>query len=287
MILYYKTMIKHNLRLFLLLVLVIFTVGCTADAQPEPTATAEVQEPSTAEPTIEPTATAEATATALPERGEEAITILSPGPGSRVVSPLRVEGVAAPTFEQVLVVRLLAADGTELAQQSTTIEAEIGQRGPFAVDIPFTVNGEQQAFIQLYATSARDGVITHLASNGITISDSGEAVTVSGEAEAPERITIFQPETNATISDGTIHVEGFALASFEQTLIVDVQDADGNVIASMPIIVEAPDLGQPGPFSADLVFDMPPAGPGRIVVRDPSPAFGGDVHMSSVEVTFQ
>ncbi len=265
----------------------MFTIGCTADQQPEPTATAEptatveIQEPSTAEPTIA------ATDVAQPERGEEAIAILSPGPGSRVVTPLQVEGIADPTFEQVLVVRLLTADGTELARQSTTIEAEIGQRGPFAAEVPFTVSGEQQAFVQLFASSARDGGITHLASTGITIADSGETTIVSGEADAPEQIAIFQPENNATISGGTVHVEGFALASFEQTLIVDLQDADGNVIATMPIIVEAPDLGQPGPFSADLSFDMPSAGPGRIVVRDPSPAFGGDVHLSSVEVTFQ
>lgn len=297
MILYYKAMIKYIFRGFLLLILVIFTIGCTAGQQLEPTATAEptvtveIQEP----PTAEPTATADnsteptpvATETTQPERGEEAIAILSPGPGSRVVSPLQVEGIADPTFEQVLVVRLLTADGTELARQSTTIEAEIGERGPFAAEIPFTVSGEQQAFIQVFATSARDGGVTHLASNGITIADSGETTIVSGKAATPERIAIFQPENNATISGGTVHVEGFALASFEQTLIVDVQDADGNVIATMPIIVEAPDLGQPGPFRADLSFDMPPAGPGRVVVRDPSPAFGGDVHLSSVDITFQ
>lgn len=58
----------------------------------------------------------------------------------------------------------------------------------------------------------------------------------------------------------------------------------GNVVASQAVIVNAPDLGQPGPYAADLPYSAAASGAGRVVVRDVSPAFGGDVHPASVEV---
>ncbi len=221
------------------------------------------------------------------EQPEEAILIREPGPGSRIVNGvLRVAGEADPTFEQNLVIRLLLVDGTELALLPTTIQADIGARGSFAVEVPFAVSGEQQAFVQVYATSARDGGVTHLSSVGLTLADSGDEQIVLVEAH-PERIQISQPALGDTISGGMVTVAGTALASFEQTLVVEVLDEAGEVLNSQPIIVAAPDLGQPGPFSLELAYEVATAMPGRIVVRDPSPAFGGDVHLASVEVRLE
>jgi len=56
-------------------------------------------------------------------------------------------------------------------------------------------------------------------------------------------------------------------------------------VGMQPVTVQAPDLGIPGPFSADVPYQGASAGPGRIVVRDPSPAFEGDYHLASVEIT--
>ncbi|HET9590808.1 MAG TPA: Gmad2 immunoglobulin-like domain-containing protein, partial [Anaerolineales bacterium] len=95
------------------------------------------------------------------------------------------------------------------------------------------------------------------------------------------------PQNGGTVTGGMAHVEGFALASFEQTLLAEILDADGNVIGSEAVIVQAPDLGQPGPFRVDIAYTATGSGPGRVVVRDPSPAFGGDTHLSSVEITLE
>ncbi len=61
----------------------------------------------------------------------------------------------------------------------------------------------------------------------------------------------------------------------------------GNQLAEEPVIVNAPDLGQPGPFEADLSYMLDQPGTGRVVVRDVSPAFGGDTHLASVDVRLQ
>jgi hypothetical protein len=213
----------------------------------------------------------------------EAILILEPGPGSRLVSPVRVAGVADSTFEQNLVVRILLDDGSQIALTPTTIQSELGQRGEFQVELPFTISGERQAFIQVYSASPRDGGITHLASTGVLLADSGPIGIVPVEPHA-ERIQITNLTPGEAVSNGMVHVEGFALASFEQTLIVDIYDITGALVGSQQVIVDSPEWGQPGPFQVDVAYSVADAGAGRIVVRDPSSAFTGDMHLASVEV---
>jgi hypothetical protein len=191
--------------------------------------------------------------------------------------------MADSTFEQNLVVRILLDDGSQLAQTPTTIQSELGQRGDFQVEIPFSVSGERQAFIQVFSSSPRDGGITHLASTGVLLADTGQADIRSIEAH-PEQIQITNLAPGDSLSGGVAHVEGFALASFEQTLVVDILDQEGSVVGSQPLTVDSPEWGQPGPFQADVPYSVTTSGAGRIVVRDPSPAFTGDVHLASVEV---
>ncbi len=267
-----------------LLLLTLFVMTACAPVSP----TTETAVPLISAPLITETATGtNAAAPAIPEADVapiEAILIQEPGPGSRLTSPLLVRGQADSTFEQNLVVRLVDANGTELGLTAVTIAAEMGQRGPFEATLPFTVSGEQQAFIQVFATSPRDGGVTHLNAVGVTLTD-GAAEIRPFTTDASERITITQPALAAQISGGVVQVSGVGIASFEQTLVVEVLGEDGTVLSSQPVIVNAPDLGQPGEFSAELPYSVAATGPGRIVVRDVSPAFGGDVHVSSVEVT--
>jgi hypothetical protein len=259
------------------------TAGSSEEATAVPPTTAPViTETAIVENTAVPTGTSaalESVATPV-----EAILIQEPGPGSRLTSPLVVRGEADSTFEQNLLVRLVADDGTELALTPITIAAEMGQRGPFEATLPFLITGEQQAFIQVFATSPRDGGVTHLNAVGVTLTD-GVAEIRPSTADATERIIITQPTQATQMSGGIVQVSGAGIASFEQTLVAEVVGEDGTVLASQPVIVNAPDLGQPGTFSAELSYTVATAGPGRIVVRDISPAFGGDVHVSSVEVT--
>jgi hypothetical protein len=217
---------------------------------------------------------------------EESIMILSPGPDSMVTNPFHVSGVSDPTFEQNLVVRVLQADGTLVIEAPTTIQADVGQRGPFGITLPVNLPTEQNIFIQVFATSARDGGVTHLSSVGVTYVPGG-ASDIHFRFPYPEQIEIFLPQSGAMISGGTVHVEGFGLASFEQTLLVEVLDEDGVVVGSEPVTVAASNLGEPGPFEVNVDYEVSGAQPGRIVVRDVSPAFGGDTHLSSVEVNLE
>ncbi len=111
--------------------------------------------------------------------------------------------------------RILLDDGSQLAQTPTTIQSELGQRGEFQVEIPFSISGERQAFIQVYSSSPRDSGITHLASTGVLLADTG-AADIRLIEDHPEQIQITNLAPGDSLSGGMAHVEGFALASFEQ-----------------------------------------------------------------------
>jgi hypothetical protein len=276
-------------RMAFLLVLLMMLAACNFPASDSASPTPERPPTWTSPPRLTDTVEApspEPPTPSGPSRPEEAILILEPGPGSRLISPVRVAGLADPTFEETLAVRIVLDDGTELAAQPVRINAELGQRGPFEADIPFAVSSDRQALIQVFEVSARDGGIVHLASVGVRLGAGGAQSIVPG-APHPEDLIIDQPAFGATVSGGMVHVEGFGLASFEGTLVITVYDIGGIEIGSQPIIVNAPDMGLPGPFSADVPYTLTEAGPGRLTVTDPLPVFNGISHVASVEVMLE
>src|SRR3990172_2392253 len=238
---------KHLPRLIAALVLAAAGAACnmplSGTAPPAPSPMPTPVPPTSAPAAAAPTAagpTSPPSASATPDApipspgapaGEEAILILEPGPGSRVTSPLHVAGIADTTFEQALVVRLVLDDGTLLALEPTTIQTPMGTRRPPPGDGPFDLAGERSALLQVYSASARDGGLTHLSSVGVLLALGGPAGIRPARA-GPEQLQILQPRPVDRISGGVAHVEGFGLASFEGTLLVQIYDVDGNQVGS-------------------------------------------------------
>jgi hypothetical protein len=190
-----------------------------------------------------------------------------------------------PAFENTLTLRVLLDDGTDLVAPQAVIGTVIeGDALAFDASLTFSVAEERAAFLQAYLASPRDGGVTHLASVVVTVMPEGAEDVRPPAGEQEERLQISTPAAGDSIQGGVVHVEGIGVASFEQTLLIEVVDAYGAVIGLQPVLVQAPDFGLPGPFAADVAFTLTAAGPGRVVVRDISPAHGGDIHRSSVEV---
>lgn len=283
-------MFSSKVHAFVTIGLLWLLAGCglpATERQPDASAPpATVAEPTATTATTEPTeAASEAAATNQPSQ-PEAIAIGRPGSGSTVSSPLSVRGVADPAFEQNLGLRLYRMTGELLAEGSATIEAPIGQRGPFSGELSFEVEEGGPAVLQVFNSSARDGGLTHLSSVSLRLSPQGQA-QIEEAPVGPESINIHEPQAGAALSGGVVQVSGVGRASFEGTLVVEIVNADGETVGQQPLIVEAPAMGEPGPFSAEVSYQVESAQPGRVLVYDPSPAFGGMVHLSSVEVQLQ
>lgn len=282
------------------LVLLVFTACTLPGGTPVPTSTDfALPTPSQAAATLIPTQPPAVTEDAGGQVALEAILIGSPGLGSQLTSPVTVSGQSRPTFEQNLVVAIYDEAGNQIAMQPTTIAAEMGNPGPFSVELNFSVAYEQPGRIAVMEHSAMDGGIVHLASVEVTLLPFGSAVVLP-QPVAGENIDIQFPLPNSTLSGGSLTVTGYSQYYFESNLglmLCGVGEGGGephaicgdshNVLASSFATIASPDIGQPGPFSGMLTWSLSAATPGRIVLYAESMRDGGLLHLSSIPVLIQ
>ena len=279
----------------------------TSTPSPLPPATQTTVPPATA--TTAPTDTAvpaatdtavpaptDASATATTAPAQEAILILAPGLSSAVTSPVSVSGQADPTFEQNLVIQVSDENGAVLSTTPTTIQTEAGTRGPYSVDVAFSVAADQPGRISVFSASARDGGLVHLASVEVTLLAGGTAA-INPAAPHDEVHQIFQPNLLETATGGHVHLEGFSEYVFESTLNLALCGEGGsgapdplcgatdNVLATGIAMLQAPDVGQPGPFATDLLYSVTGPVRARLVVYSLSARDGGILHLASREIT--
>lgn len=98
------------------------------------------------------------------------ITISSPTPGATVRSPVFVSGVGAASFENNLTIRVLDASGRIVGSGSATVQADLGQPGPYSASIPFNIpTGVQNGLVQVLDLSAADGSVRNQASVNVRL----------------------------------------------------------------------------------------------------------------------
>lgn len=99
----------------------------------------------------------------------EAIQINAPLPGAALTGHVTVSGTAGPTFEQALLVQVYDVNGTLVGQSSGTISAELGQGGPFSIDVQLTAAASGPGRVVVMSDSPRNGALVHLASVEVNI----------------------------------------------------------------------------------------------------------------------
>lgn len=127
-------------------VCVLFAVSCS-----------QVTDALRPSPTTSPTAAP--SPTALPSDG--AIVVRRPQPGEQVTSPVVIVG-DADVFEATLSIRILDAEGVELAASFTTASCGSGCRGEFSTEVFFFTPQRQDGIIEVFESSAEDGSQVHL-----------------------------------------------------------------------------------------------------------------------------
>ena len=80
---------------------------------------------------------------------EAAIVVESPEPGASVSSPVTISGTAS-VFEGTVQLRILDADGEEIASAFTTASAGAPERGEFSEEVEFTVDEAQDGVVAVF-----------------------------------------------------------------------------------------------------------------------------------------
>lgn len=96
------------------------------------------------------------------------ILVTSPAIGTRLTSPVTVAGTAN-VFEATVSLRILDANGNEIARDFTTATCGTGCRGDYSTKLKFEVDSQQRGTLEVFEESAEDGSAIHVVPIPVTL----------------------------------------------------------------------------------------------------------------------
>ncbi len=222
---------------------------------------------------------------------DEAIWIHSPLSGDQITDEVLLQGIADPTFEQNLGIRLVGENGNEFFHGNAIIKSEAGTRGEFSATIDTSDTPTQSAILQVFTTSAKDGSLIHLSSVIIQIKSGNSPATST--TSPVERINISNITQPSSSSDHEVIITGNAWGSFENTLNYAVCGENSgnnpdlicgsieNRLIDGVVTTNAIEMGLPGNFEISLTNTNPFPPSATIVVYSVSPMNGAIDHACS------
>jgi hypothetical protein len=216
-------------------------------------------------PEFAPTATPTRISLPLPQ---ERLVLEAPGPGSQVISPVRVVGWAGPSFQGRVLVRLIGEQGQELARTTTYLLAAEDSAGAFVVTVPFSIAGVAEAgLVEVSFNNPRNNRLDHLATRPVVFLSVGEP-RVYTNLTVSEKLAIFSPREDRVLRGGVASVRGGGWVDEDLPLLIEVLDRAGQVVGAAEVPVLAPVVGELGTFEADVAYTIPYAQYGTIAVTE-------------------
>jgi hypothetical protein len=199
---------------------------------------------------------------------QERLIIEAPGPGSQVVSPVRIAGWGGPSAQGRIFIRLIGEQGQVIARTATFILAPEGSSGQFVVTVPFTLSGVAEAgLVELSFNEFGSGKLEHISTRPVVFLSVGPA-RVHTNTTTAEKLSLFSPRRDQVQRDGVVNVSGAAWLDEDLPLLVEILDREDNVIASTEVEVQSPVVGELGTFQTQLAYTVPYGQYGRLAVTE-------------------
>ena len=227
-------------------------------------------------------ATPTADITKSPEDFDSAIRILSPGPASKVTSPILFRALIKPGPTGLVEVALLGEDGRLLMRDVRYYDVSPGQALNVGMKIQYEITAVAEAGrIQISTVDKQDRLLA-LDSVNVLLLSIGDSDINPPEDGSPS-ILIQEPDPGAFIQGGVVHVAGLARLGIIRPLMVDFKTADGRIIATRQVNVTHA-AGGYGSFSIDVPYTVIDSTSTRLSVWAPGDRIPGTVYLYSLEV---
>jgi hypothetical protein len=216
--------------------------------------------------------------------GQAMIAITEPDQGQLVEidKPVRVQGTGAGLTEGNVVVEALDWQGNVLDRQPTTLQGPdvgTGGEGAWSTELTIEVEPGTAGRIRAYHPSALDGSI---------VAEDVVEVSLGRTAAVQPYIRIEEPAQGALLDiSSPVGVRGSGAGLPEGNVVVEVLDAQGNVLDRQPTILQGQDVGTggEGTWSTELTIEVERGTAGTIQAYSPSPLDGSLIAEDSVEVS--
>ncbi len=281
--------------------------SATVTASPPPEDTPTVLPPTpTVSPTIEPSPTIEiiptleptlaesltplptlylpttvATSIPQPDVGSGMIQFYSPGPLSKLVSPVMVYGYAIPGYNHRGYAYLYGEDGRLISSQVLQLYTAF-QWALFTWTLTFEIPGAGELARLSLNTVDQYGRINALYSEHLVLLKEGYTI-LNPPGNLKERAVIDKPVANRRIAGGILPVEGKIRPYNDLPLVIELIDRNGKIVGSaLAAVTPAPDDSYV-PFQADVPYSVSSGTWALLVVRALDARISGTMYLFSRE----
>jgi hypothetical protein len=233
----------------------------------------------TPEPTITPTPRATDTPTTIPGHDPSAIEIQSPGPMSKVVSPINLRMNIVSGESEKIQIDLLGEDGSLLSRTVKKVP-----RSTHGVDqvikIPFEIRTAAEVARLSISTSDKAGRMQALNSVRLLLLSSGDnEITPPGNPSEP--IAVFSPGLKEEASGGVLNVRGDIWPFNLKPVLLELIGPDGK---SLGLRILNIDQLTPQLFETSIAYKVEAPTLARLTLRQQDDRMDGWFYVYSQEI---
>ncbi len=231
------------------------------------------------EPTPSPTPRPTYTATTIPGHDPAAIQILSPGPMSKVVSPITLRMNIISGESEKVQIDLYGEDGRLLSR--TLKKVPRSGDGVFQqIQIPFELRAAAEVARISIRTTDKSGRIQSLDSVRVLLLSSGDnEITTPGNPSEP--IGVFSPTLKESASGGVLNVHGDVWPFNLNPILFELIAPDGN---SLGLRILTVDQLNPQLFTTTIPYKVSEPILARLTIRQDDDRINGLFYVYSQEI---
>ena len=233
----------------------------------------------TPEPTITPTPPATYTATTIPGHEPAAIEIQSPGPMSKVISPITLRMNIVSGENEKVQIDLIGEDGRLLSRTVKKVPRS-GKGVDQNIKIPFEIRAAAEVARLTVSTSDRAGRTQALNSVRLLLLSSGtNEITPPGNPSEP--VGVFSPTLKEGASGGVLNVRGDIWPFNLNPVLMELIGPDGK---SLGLRILAVDRLTPQLFETTIPYQVNQPTLARLSIRQDDDRMDGPFYVYSQEV---
>ena len=230
----------------------------------------------TPEPTLTFTPAPTYTPTAIPEHDQSVIEFISPGPMSKVVSPITLRINIKIGESERMQVDLFGEDGRLLSR--TLKKVPTSNHGVLqSVKIPFEIPATAEVGRITITTLDKSDRIQALNSVRVLLLSSGEN-EISPVGNPAEPIGVVSPVEEESVSGGVLTVRGDVWPFNLQPIILELIDPNGK---SLGLRILTVDNANPQLFETTIPYKVSEATPARLTIRQDDDRMDGSFYVYS------
>lgn len=242
--------------------------------------TPNVPPTNTPRPTLSPTPQPTFTQTTIPGHDPAAIQIFTPGPMSKVISPITLRMNIVAGASKKVQIDLYGEDGRLLTRNVKRGVPTSGKGVPQQIKVPFEIRAAAEVGRLTVSTTDKEGRIQSLNSVRLLLLSSG-ANEIHPPGNPSEPIGVFSPEAEEEVSGGVLNVSGDIWPFNLNPVILELVGPDGK---SMALRILDLDQLNPQLFETTLPYKVSEPTLARLTIRQDDDRIDGLFYVYSQEV---